>query len=129
MRNIIKGAVLSISLLSSAVAMAAGMVPETSLLLVNEDEHGASMDVKNTDEQAQLLYTKIINLPDDTSGPELIVTQPVVRVEGGKIQRVRFVLKDAAQKMNVEHLKRVVFSAIPQMEKTKSRCCSPRIYL
>lgn len=119
MRNIIKGAVLSISLLSSAVAMAAGMVPETSLLLVNEDEHGASMDVKNTDEQAQLLYTKIINLPDDTGGPELIVTQPVVRVEGGKIQRVRFVLKDAAQKMNVEHLKRVVFSAIPQMEKNK----------
>ncbi|ECI0415416.1 molecular chaperone [Salmonella enterica subsp. salamae] len=119
MRHMIKGVVVIVGVLSSAVTMAAGMVPETSLLLVNEEEHGASMDVKNTDEQAQLLYTKIVNLPDDTTGPELIVTQPVVRLEAGKIQRVRFVLKDAAQKTNVEHLKRVIFSAIPQVEKNK----------
>lgn len=66
--------------------------PDTSLLIVNEDKQGASMDVKNTDAEAQLLYTKIIDLPDDPK-PGLIATQPVVRVEAGKTQRVRFVLK------------------------------------
>ena len=44
---------------------AAGMVPDTSLLLINEDERGASMDVKNSDDNAQLLYTRIVDLPDD----------------------------------------------------------------
>ncbi|EMN1412150.1 fimbria/pilus periplasmic chaperone [Enterobacter cloacae] len=94
------------------------MVPETSLLIVKEDEQGASMDVKNTDGDAQLLYTKLVDLPDDPK-PGLIVTQPVVRVDAGKTQRVRFVLKNSAEPLKVEHLKRVIFTAIPQREKNK----------
>ncbi|MCM7471141.1 fimbria/pilus chaperone family protein [Enterobacter bugandensis] len=105
-------------LLASFNILAAGMVPETSLLIVNEDEQGASMDVKNTDGDAQLLYTKLIDLPDDPK-PGLIVTQPVVRVDAGKTQRVRFVLKSSAEPLKVEHLKRVIFTAIPQREKNK----------
>jgi P pilus assembly chaperone PapD len=66
----------------------------------------------------QLLYTKIIDLPDDLQ-PGLIVTQPVVRVDAGKVQRVRFVLKNSGDKLNVEHLKRVIFRTIPQREKNK----------
>lgn len=99
-------------------SLAAGMVPDTSLLIVNEDEQGASMDVKNTDAEAQLLYTKIVDLPDD-SRPGVIVTQPVVRVDAGKTQRVRFVLKSSEGPLKVEHFKRVIFSAIPQREKDK----------
>lgn len=99
-------------------SMAVGMVPETSLLIVNEGEQGTSMDVKNTDADAQLLYTKIIDLPDDPK-PGLIATQPVVRVDGGKTQRVRFVLKSSAEPLKVEHLKRVIFTTIPQREKNK----------
>ncbi|CZV75055.1 P pilus assembly protein%2C chaperone PapD [Enterobacter hormaechei] len=91
---LLKRTLICACLLASCNSMAAGMVPETSLLIVNEDQQGASMDVKNTDAEAQLLYTKIVDLPDDPK-PGLIATQPVVRVDAGKTQRVRFVRKIA----------------------------------
>ncbi|ELW1648679.1 fimbria/pilus periplasmic chaperone [Enterobacter oligotrophicus] len=115
---LLKRTLICACLLASFNGMAAGMVPDTSLLIVNEDEQGASMDVKNTDAEAQLLYTKIIDLPDDPK-PGLIVTQPVVRVDAGKTQRVRFVLKSSTEPLKVEHFKRVIFTAIPQREKNK----------
>lgn len=113
-----KKTLLCVCLFSSLQTFAAGMVPDTSLLLINEDERGASMDVKNSDDNAQLLYTRIIDLPDDPT-PGVIVTQPEVRVNAGKTQRVRFVLKDSAEKLKTEHLKRVIFSTIPQREQNK----------
>ncbi|EOZ4641395.1 fimbria/pilus chaperone family protein [Enterobacter cloacae] len=113
-----KKTLLCVCLFSSLQTFAAGMVPDTSLLLINEDERGASMDVKNSDDNAQLLYTRIVDLPDDPT-PSVIVTQPVVRVNAGKTQRVRFVLKDSAEKLKTEHLKRVIFSTIPQREQNK----------
>ncbi|WP_336667162.1 fimbria/pilus chaperone family protein [Enterobacter mori] len=115
---LLKRTLICACLLASFNTLAAGMVPETSLLIVKEDEQGASMDVKNTDADAQLLYTKLVDLPDDPK-PGLIVTQPVVRVDAGKTQRVRFVLKNSAEPLKVEHLKRVIFTAIPQREKNK----------
>lgn len=115
---LLKRTLICACLLASFNSLAAGMVPETSLLIVKEDEQGASMDVKNTDADAQLLYTKLVDLPDDPK-PGLIVTQPVVRVDAGKNQRVRFVLKNSAEPLKVEHLKRVIFTAIPQREKNK----------
>ncbi|HAV0413701.1 TPA: fimbria/pilus chaperone family protein [Salmonella enterica] len=113
----LKKTLICACLLVSFNSIAAGMVPETSLLIINEDEQGASMDVKNTDENAQLLYTKIVDLPDDKQ-PTLIVTQPVVRVDAGKTQRVRFVLKEG-EPLKVEHFKRVIFTTIPQRENNK----------
>ncbi|MGP6138224.1 fimbria/pilus chaperone family protein [Enterobacter chuandaensis] len=115
---LLKRTLICACLLASFNTLAAGMVPETSLLIVKEDEQGASMDVKNTDADAQLLYTKLVDLPDDPK-PSLIVTQPVARVDAGKNQRVRFVLKNSAEPLKVEHLKRVIFTAIPQREKNK----------
>src|SRR5690606_7294827 len=115
---LLKRTLICACLLASFNGIAAGMVPDTSLLIVNEDEQGASMDVKNTDAEAQLLYTKIIDLPDDPK-PVLIVTQPVVRVDAGKTQRVRCVLKSSTEPLKVEHFKRVIFTAIPQREKNK----------
>lgn len=113
-----KKALLCACLFTSLQTFATGMVPDTSLLLINEDEQGASMDVKNTDDTAQLLYTRIVDLPDDPK-PGVIVTQPVVRVDAGKTQRVRFVLKESAEKLKTEHLKRVIFATIPQREQNK----------
>lgn len=115
---LLKRTLICACLMASFNGMAAGMVPDTSLLIVNEDKQGASMDVKNTDAEAQLLYTKIIDLPDDPK-PGLIATQPVVRVDAGKTQRVRFVLKNSNEPLKVEHFKRVIFTAIPQREKNK----------
>lgn len=42
-----------------------------------------------------------------------------MRVDAGKTQRVRFVLKNSNEPLKVEHFKRVIFTAIPQREKNK----------
>lgn len=59
---------------------AAGMVPETSLLVIDEATHSGTINVKNTDSFPALLYTNVLDLPDD-QGLKLIATQPVVRLE------------------------------------------------
>lgn len=103
-------------LIKSVTAFAAGMVPETSLLLINEQEKGGSINVKNTDPHPSLLYTRIVDLPDD-KGVHLTPTQPVLRVEPDQTQQLRFILTTDAL-LTTEHLKRVVFEGIPP--KTKS---------
>ena len=42
-----------------ATVYAAGMVPETTLLMIDEANHGGVMSVKNTDSIPTLLYTSI----------------------------------------------------------------------
>ena len=102
--------------LHSVSSFATGMVPESSLLLVSDADKSSTMNLKNTDATAELLYTRIVDLPDDT-GTHLIVTQPVSRVEPGKTQQVRFILT-TDKPMTTEHLKRVTFEGIPPMEKS-----------
>lgn len=105
---------LAFSLLFNQIsAYAAGMVPETSLLVIDEATHSGTMNVKNTDTTPALLYTTIIDLPDDTNnGIKLIATQPVVRLEPGQTQQLRFILQNNAP-LDVEHYKRVTFEGIP----------------
>lgn len=105
---------VSIAASSFSSAYASGMTPEFSVLLVNANDNGASINVKNTDDKSALLYTTVL----DISGPQnnntkLIVTQPIVRVEAGESQRVRFVL-DTQKPFTVEQYKRVSFEGIPQ---------------
>ncbi|MFU0448662.1 fimbria/pilus chaperone family protein [Pseudocitrobacter faecalis] len=102
--------------IKSVTALAAGMVPETSLLLINEQDKGGSINVKNTDPHPSLLYTNIVDLPDD-KGVHLTPTQPVTRVEPDQTQQLRFILTTDAP-LTTEHLKRVTFEGIPP--KTKS---------
>lgn len=96
------------------VVHATGMVPETTALLIDEEKGGASMNVKNTDNKAALLYTTVQE-PDGTPAQDatLVVTQPIVRLEAGQTQRVRFVLNTTAP-LKVEQYKRVIFEGIPQ---------------
>lgn len=103
----------------SMFAHSAGMVPESSLLIINEADQGGSMNINNTDSKAELLYTNIVDLPDD-KGTHLVVTQPVVRVEGGQTQHIRFVLQ-TSEPLKVEHLKRVTFEGIPQKMAGKNK--------
>lgn len=97
---------------------AAGMVPETTLLVIEESTHSGVMNVKNTDNFPALLYTTVIDLSDDT-GVTLNVTQPVVRVEPGQQQQLRFIMENA-QPLTVEHLKRVTFESIPPKTNDKN---------
>ncbi|EOC1315040.1 fimbria/pilus chaperone family protein [Cronobacter turicensis] len=116
------GFLLSLFAVSTSYSIgthAAGMVPETSLLIINESEQGGSINIKNTDDKAELLYTNIVDLPDDKEG-HLIVTQPVVRVEGGQTQHLRFILQTSSP-LKTEHLKRVTFEGIPQKMPGKNK--------
>lgn len=112
------------SLLASTIlftpfaAYSAGMVPETSLLVIDEATHSGTINVKNTDSEPALLYTTIIDLPDDDHGIKLIPTQPVVRVEPGQNQQLRFILQNPTP-LDVEHYKRVTFEGIPPTKENK----------
>ncbi|HDR2623334.1 TPA: fimbria/pilus periplasmic chaperone [Enterobacter chuandaensis] len=97
---------------------AAGMVPETTLLMIDEANHGGVMSVKNTDATPALLYTSINDIEGD-NGVKLNVTQPVVRLEPGQEQQVRFIL-ETTEPLTVEHYKRVVFEGIPPRSKDKN---------
>ncbi|HDS3499698.1 fimbria/pilus chaperone family protein [Enterobacter cloacae] len=90
---------------------AAGMVPETSLLVIDEATHSGTINVKNTDSHPSLLYTDMVDLPDD-KGLKLVTTQPVVRLEPGQTQQLRFILQ-TSKPLDVEHYKRVTFEGIP----------------
>lgn len=104
--------------LLSAQCYASGMLPETSVLLVDGKKGEATMNVANTDEFPSLLYTKVVDLPDSDKSVHLIVSQPVVRVEAGQVQKVRFMLQSDKPLMH-EELKRVTFEGIPPKEKGK----------
>ena len=111
-KNTTLNAVLASALLiSQALAFAAGMVPETSLLVIDEATHSGTINIKNTDDHPSLLYTNVIDIKDD-QGLKLIVTQPVVRLEPQQTQQLRFILQNN-EPLDVEHYKRVTFEGIP----------------
>lgn len=113
--------IISLPLLGAALytvsVKAAGIVPETSLLMIEEADMGGTMNLTNTDSHPNLLYTIITDLPDD-QGIHLMVTQPVVRVEPGQIQQLRFILR-SDKPLTTEHLKRVVFEGIPPKDPSR----------
>lgn len=87
------------------------MQPQTSMVLIEEEKGGGSINVTNTDDKEALLYVKVTNLDDDKQ-PQVMVTQPVMRVGAGQTQRVRFMLL-SQQPLSVEHFKRVSFEELP----------------
>jgi P pilus assembly chaperone PapD len=91
------------------------MKPEAPMLLILEKDGGGSINVTNTDNQTELLYVKIIDLPDDKK-PKLFTTQPVMRLGAGKTQMVRFIL-NSDRPLEHEHLKRVAFEGIHPKKK------------
>lgn len=115
-----KRSILFSLLFISKSILATGMVPETSVLLVNAEKGEASINVTNTDATPALLYTTIVDLPESDKNIRLIVSQPVVRVESGAIQRIRFMLQTNKPLM-MEEFKRVTFEGIPPKEKNKHK--------
>lgn len=102
--------------ISSYLATAAGMVPETSVIIVNEADGEGTINVKNTEDKPALLYVNIINVPEDKE-PLLVVTPPVSRVEGNDTQLVRFILQ-GKETLTTQRLKRATFEGIPQKNAT-----------
>ena len=108
--------VLSLSLCAVSslflTARADGMLPETTVVLLHEEDGETSFNVKNTDAAPALLHWVIENIPED---PEtlVVVTPPITRVDGGETQRVRFLLA-TDKPLKTQRLKRVSFEGIPQ---------------
>ena len=94
----------------SACSHAAGMVPETPVVVVDQASGEATLNVRNSDDQPALLYSTIEHIPQDTE-PLLLLNPPVARVEPGKSQQVRFILREVGP-LKTERLQRVVFEGI-----------------
>ncbi|HGF0129028.1 TPA: fimbria/pilus chaperone family protein [Klebsiella michiganensis] len=110
--------IVSAFCLTAHSVFAEGMVPETSLLVIDEATHTGTMNVKNTDAHPALLYTAIIDLPDESEDIKIMPTQPVIRVEPGQTQQIRFILQNNTP-LEVEHFKRVTFEGIPPKNNDK----------
>lgn len=115
---------LSHSLLVSLLAVSAslpawadGMIPETSVVIVKEEDGEASIKVRNSDSSTALLHVTLQDLPEDTE-PLLFLSQPVWRVDAGKEQLVRFILR-GDKPLVTQRLKRVIFEGIPQSADAK----------
>ncbi|MFJ4064838.1 fimbria/pilus chaperone family protein [Pseudomonas sp. NPDC089996] len=95
-----------------APALADGMIPETSVVIVNEADGEASIRVRNDDSRVALLVASIEDIPEDDE-PLLFLSQPAWRVEAGREQVVRFILRtDVA--LATQRLKRVIFEGVPE---------------
>lgn len=93
------------------------MLPETSIVLLHEEAGVSSILLENTDDQPLLLYSNIQNLPEDgDEAPLVMLSPPMVRVEAGERQQVRFALQ-LKQPLQVQRLKRVLFESIPLKQK------------
>ena len=103
---------VSLSLLLHGNVLADGMEPETSVVILYEENGEATINVKNTDAGPALLNSVIQNLAEDPE-PLLIVTPPIARVEPGETQLVRFIAT-LKEPLKTQRLKRVTFEGIPQ---------------
>lgn len=115
--SLFKASAIALLLVSEA-AFAAGMVPETSVVIVEQSDGEGSINVKNTDNTPLLLLTALEDIKEDTDSL-LIVTPPTARVEAGKSQRIRFIMTDKTP-LATERLKRVTFEGIPPQQKGKN---------
>lgn len=101
--------------LSPMDAAATGMVPQASVVIVEQAEGEGAINIKSTDAFPTLLLTTIENIPDDTE-TLVSVIPPVARVEAGKTQRVRFIMT-SQEPLKTERLKRVTFEGVPPQQK------------
>ncbi|CAI8943258.1 putative fimbrial chaperone YhcA [Pseudomonas sp. IT-P44] len=111
-RHLFHSSLGAFALLLSAQAQADGMVPNTSVVIVNEADGEASVSVTNTDANLALMHVTLEDIAED--GESLVfVTPPLARVEAGKTQLVRFILQ-SEKPLLTQRLKRVIFEGIPQ---------------
>ena len=102
----------TLALLLGGQVHADGMVPDTSVVIVNEADGEAAVSVTNTDSTLALLHVTLEDIPEDKD-PLLFVTPPLARVEPSKSQLVRFILQSSTP-LTTQRLKRVIFEGMPQ---------------
>lgn len=105
--------------LSLSAAFAAGMRPEVPVVFLDDQNREATINVLNTDNSAALLHSKLQTIPEDPEN-KLIITPQLVKVDGGKKQQIRVVLKDGV-KLDTQKMQRIDFVSIPQDDGKKNR--------
>lgn len=103
---------VSLCLCFVGVATADGMLPETSVVILYEEQGEATINIRNTEARPALLHSVVENVPEDVE-PLLIVTPPITRVDAGETQLVRFIAT-LKEPLKTQRLKRVSFEGIPQ---------------
>jgi P pilus assembly chaperone PapD len=98
---------------SATAQTVSGLQPESPVLLVSETQGEAQMGVKNSDAENLLLHTNVYDVDGDTK-LEVIPLPPIIRVDAGGRQLVRFVLENTGEPLKVQHYKRVTFEGIPE---------------
>ena len=106
-------------LMVSSAGWAAGMIPETSVVIVEQSDGEGSMNVANSDSSPNLLITRLENVSGDNITKMISVTPPAARVEPGKSQLVRFIMTDNTP-LEKEHLGRAIFEGVPPKVKGKN---------
>lgn len=102
----------TVTALGVTAVQADGMVPDTSVIIVNEEDREATVSVTNTDNKLALLHVSLESIPEDTDSL-LFVTPPLTRVEPSKSQLVRFILQ-TQEPLKTQRLKRVIFEGMPE---------------
>lgn len=105
------GWTLLVTSLIATGAHAAGMIPETSVVILNEVNGEATINIKNSDSRPALLYSQILPVENDDENL-IVLTPPVARVDPGETQAIRFLLQ-TTEPLKVQRLRRVVFEGIP----------------
>ncbi|WP_346343476.1 fimbria/pilus chaperone family protein [Pseudomonas sp. SWRI179] len=103
---------LCLNFIFCGAAMAAGVQPETTVVIYYEENGEATINLKNTDAGPTLLHSKVEHIPEDGE-LSVIVTPPIMRVDAGETQLIRLigVFKEP---LKTQRLKRVTFEGIPQ---------------
>ncbi|WP_284731337.1 fimbria/pilus chaperone family protein [Pseudomonas brassicacearum] len=107
---------LCLSCLFCGLTLAAGMQPETTVVIFYEENGEASINLKNTDAGPTLLHSKVEHIPEDTE-LSVIVTPPIMRVDAGETQLIRLI-GAFKEPLKTQRLKRVTFEGIPQKKST-----------
>ena len=110
--KVLRGAVLLLVAVVFQPVHASGMTPDTTIVLVKVADGEGSINITNTHPSAALLYTSLANITEDKE-TLLVVTPPIMRVEPGQKQLVRFIVQ-ARTPITTQRLKRVTFDGIPQ---------------
>ncbi len=111
-------AIFLIILSASNFAFATGMLPESPIVIVDQGDGEAAINIKNSDPVPMLLITSLQGSPDGTDSL-LTVTPPAARVESGQSQRVRFIMT-SPEPLKTERFERVVFEGVPPQTKDNS---------
>ncbi|MXP50534.1 hypothetical protein FD733_17905 [Pantoea sp. Eser] len=104
---------------ATTTVFAAGMKPETPVLFLDDQTREATINVLNTDTSTALLHSSLQTLPEDKEN-QLIITPQLSRVDAGKKQQIRVVLKDGI-KLDKQRMQRINFVSIPQDDGQKNR--------